>query len=153
MVDPMLCARSTTGPENTPMLFEESQLSQGSEHPHTWKPLSLKRASLVCTLTGAVLLLGVTGFLHYEDYQNGAVLIASEGEEFSVTQVFLSRYLPTILVVLYGILISIIDLDIKRLEPWYTLSASNASSGTSPLLCRYDTDFVLIAIAKAFCRR
>lgn len=98
-------------------------------------------------------MLGVTGFLHHENYKNGAVLVADGGDEFSVGQIFLSRYLPTILVVLYGISISIIDLDVKRLEPWYALSTGSASNGTSPLLCRYDTDFVLTVMAKAFCRR
>jgi len=149
----MFSARTATSPENTPILSGESQATQGSEQPYSWKPLSLKRVSLVCTLLGAILLLAVTGFLHHENYQNGAVLVADDGNEFSNGQIFLARYLPTILVVLYGMLISTIDLDIKRLEPWYAISAGSASSGTSPLLCRYDTDFVLTVMAKAFCRR
>lgn len=98
-------------------------------------------------------MLGVTAFLHHKNHKNGAVLVADNGDEFSVGQIFLSRYLPTILVVLYGMSISIIDLDIKRLEPWYSLSTGDTSSGTSPLLCRYDTDFVLTVMAKAFRRR
>jgi len=98
-------------------------------------------------------LLVCTGLLHFKDHKDGAVLFANTANEFSSVQDFLIRYLPTTLVVLYGTLITLIDLDVKRLEPWYQMSDATAETQWPPLLCQYDTSFVLTAIARALCRR
>lgn len=114
-----------------------------------WKPTSLKRHVLAGILFGALILLGCTTSLHFKDQKDGAVLFATGATGFSSVQDFLVRYLPTILVVLYGMLVAVIDLDVKRLEPWYQLSADGVAPQGSPLLCRYDTDFVLTVMARA----
>lgn len=149
----MFSGQGTTSPEKTPILDEEPQSYPSLNNPRSWRPLSLKRFFLLGTWLGALLLLGVTAFLHYLDHKNGAVLIADDGDGFTIGETFMSRYLPTILVVVYGILIALIDLDVKRLEPWYSLSEPGDFQGENPLLCRYDTGFVLSVMVKAFRKR
>ncbi|KAK5937167.1 hypothetical protein PMZ80_010467 [Knufia obscura] len=118
-----------------------------------WRPVSLTRQVLAVALLGALALLGGTTFLHYTDHEIGAVLFAGGSNDFTSIQDFLVRYLPTILVVLYGMLIAVIDLDVKRLEPWYQLSIEHLGRRISPLSCRYDTDFVLTVMARALHNR
>lgn len=99
------------------------------------------------------LLLGVTVILHLIDSQRGTLFVAAAGEELSVFDLFLIRYLPTILLVTYGTWISTLDLDIKRLEPWIWLSSWPATSKESPLLCRYDTNFVGTVLVESIKKR
>lgn len=150
----MSSLRSLDPAENTPILSNKSFRISQSQTPVLWKPASLKRSSLAGILLGALILCGCTGFLHFKDYKNGAVLFANDGNDFSVLQTFGIRYLPTILVVVYGTMITVVDLDVKRLEPWFKLSGSKHAGFTvSPLLCRYDTDFVLNVMVKALRHR
>lgn len=68
--------------------------------------------------------------------------------DLSNIQTFAVQYFPTILIVAFGIWVSILDLDIKRLDPWCRLSAASGCS-SRVLFCRYDSEFVLTAIYKA----
>lgn len=145
----MFSAQKATSPEQTPILGEQPQVGLGQNRTRLWRPLSLKSSFLTSTATGGLILLGIVGYLHFQDLSNGAVIFAKEGSGFTIGELFLFRYLPTILVVLFGMLISLIDLDVKRLEPWYRLSQPSISTEASPLLCRYDTNFVLNVTAKA----
>lgn len=146
----MPSSRSSDVLEKTPILCEQQPHASRHRARKVWKPTSLKQYSLAGTLLWALVLLGCTSFLHFKDYRNGAVLFADAGKPLSNEQNFLVRYLPIILVVFYGMLISVVDLDIKRLEPWYQLSEPKpATRGLPPLLCRYDTDFVLTVANRA----
>lgn len=119
-----------------------------------WRPTSFKRLTLLGALSGSLLLLLATISLHYIEETHGAILFSADGDDFSMAQLFVLRYLPTILVVLYGILISVIDLDVRRLEPWVQLSSEQRKSRRhSPLHCRYDTDFILKVVVQALQRK
>jgi len=150
----MSSCRNSDTLEKTPILCEQQfHVSRPCERKR-WKPTSLKSYFLAGTLLYALTLLCFTSFLHFRDYKYGAVLFADTGEALSNEQDFLVRYLPIMLMVLYGMLISVVDLDIKRLEPWYQLSQPiSAIRGLPPLLCRYDTDFVLTVARRALQHR
>jgi hypothetical protein len=65
------------------------------------------------TVVFSVGLTGVLGILQWEDAGHGALFFASTMDGFSLMESFLHRYFPTIMVVLYGMAFSWIDLDIK----------------------------------------
>lgn len=114
-----------------------------------WRPLSLRTPVLVVTLTSTLGLLVVVGYLHWLNQKSSAILTASGGLSLDLGQLFQARYLPTILVVLYGLWVSIVDLEVKRLEPWYQLSSQADSTRYSPLTCTYDTSFVAWVVFNA----
>jgi len=146
--------RSSDILEETPILCEQPFCTSRACVRKQWKPTSLKPYFLACTLLWALALLGCTSFLHFRDYKDGAILFADSGKALSNEQNFLVRYLPIMLLVLYGMLVSVVDLDIKRLEPWYQLSKPKPTTrGPPPLLCRYDTDFVLTVATRALWHR
>jgi hypothetical protein len=62
---------------------------------------------------------------------------------------FLYRFSPTIITVLYGIGWSWVDLDIKRLEPWFQLAQDGGSSARASLLLQYPVNFLLFVPFKA----
>lgn len=119
----------------------------------TWSPTSFRRSVLTCTTIATALLLSSTILLHLIDSRYGAVFEAIGNSGLSAGQVFLVRYLPTALLVVYGTWISTLDLDVKRLEPWSQLSVPSEHSEDTPLLCRYDTDFILTVLGRALSKK
>lgn len=118
-----------------------------------WRPISQRFTTLAATTLITLILLGLVVVLHYLDYRDGHVFATQDTGSLSPLTGFQVRYLPTILIVLYGMWISTIDLDVRRLEPWYQLSRDPQPHTSSPLLCTYDVDFVLTVMARAFLNR
>lgn len=118
-----------------------------------WRPRALRAQTLAFTTFATALLLVIVIYLHYFDTRYGAIIRGQYGSDLHIQGLFQVRYLPTIIVVLYGTGISIIDLDIKRLEPWFGLSTKAVYHKSSPLMCKYDTDFVLSVMLRALTHR
>lgn len=128
---------------------ESGEKSENKAIATPWKPRTLSIPVLVATILTTFALLAVVGYLHLRNHKYFAILIATNGIKLNLGQLFEVRYLPTILVVLYGIWISVIDLDVKRLEPCYQLSSESKIPAESPLTCTYDTAFVGKVIFRA----
>lgn len=118
-----------------------------------WQPLSLHAYLLTCMMLATAMLLGTTVWLHYVDSTYKRIFPGPSGNGLSERDIFNIRTLPTIVIVLYGIWITVLDLDVKRLEPWRQLSLKHSARSGSPLICRYDTDFILSVLARAFKKR
>jgi len=131
-------------------LTKVEQLSQPP--PTWWRPRSFRRTALLITIICACTLLAIVVVSHVQAYRTGAVLVAEHAGGLSDGQIFLFQYMPTMLIVCFAMWVSVIDLDVKRLEPWYQLSHPDSSSH-SPLLCRYDTDFFLAVLFRSLRRR
>lgn len=69
-------------------------------------------------------------------------MFATSTNEIPIAQSFLYLYLPTIIALLYSIFWSWIDLQIKRLEPYFQLSKPGGASGKDSLLLQYPFDFI-----------
>lgn len=134
--------------ERTPILIDQPFHKESP--PPAWTPFWLRKSLLFCIFICSLLLLGLTIFIHNVERSHGAVLLAVDGVSFSLGQTFLFRYLPTLLLVLFGLVVAIIDMDVKRLSPWFRLSQHQHDDTSSPLLCRYDTDFFLFVLARGF---
>lgn len=118
-----------------------------------WRPATFRRSVLICTTVATSLLFCATVLLHFIDSRFKTIFPATEHGGLSIFQLFLIQYLPIILLVMYGTWISMLDLDIKRLEPWFRLSSRPAKLEESPLLCRYDTKFILTVLASSISKR
>ncbi|KAK5939363.1 hypothetical protein PMZ80_008667 [Knufia obscura] len=122
-----------------PARISISEVEEGSNAWQRWRPLSLRRSSFFATI--------------YLEYRHGAVYFGNNGDSLPELQSALVQYLPVVLAVTYGLWISVIDLDMRRLEPWYRLSNNDDRGRVSPLLCGYDTDFFLSVAKQAFRNR
>lgn len=63
------------------------------------------------------------------------------------------QYFPTILAVVFSIFWAWIDLEVKRLEPYYRLSRDEGALGKDSLLLAYPFGFVPLVPVKAFRQR
>ena len=106
------------------------------DHPN-WKPVSM-RSYYILMLIGVSLGLGI-----FQEWlcrhsialekENSAILEFDEVSKVPLFTFFAWHYLPTLIFVAYGVLWSIMDFDIKRLEPYYQLSQPRGSTAAASL--------------------
>jgi hypothetical protein len=119
----------------------------------SWKPLTFSSSILAPLAICTAGLAAVLGVFQWQSSRNGALLFAATGDTLSSMENFLYRFCPTIIVVLYGMVWSWVDLDVKRLEPWFQLAQNGGSSARTSLLLHYPVDFLLFVPFKAAQRR
>src|SRR5271154_501130 len=130
------------------LLYKALGVSERELHK-PWKPWTLNSGTLISTAVFSVGLAGVPGILQWENARHGALFFASTTDGFSFTENFLYRYFPTIIIVLYGMAFSWIDLDIKRLEPWFQLARNGGAEAEKSVLLQYPVDFLPFVPFKA----
>jgi hypothetical protein len=131
------------------VVTEQELAYQTKESYKPWKPFSLSSSTLIATAIFTSGLAVVLGILQWQNTRHGALFFASTANGFTISEDFLYRYLPTLIVVLYGVAWSWIDLDVMRLEPWYQLAQSGGASADSSLLLQYPADFLPLVPFKA----
>jgi hypothetical protein len=62
-------------------------------------------------------------------------------------------YVPNIVAVLYSLIWSWVDLDVKRMQPWFELSKSEGATAENSLFLDYPYDFIATVPIKAARRR
>lgn len=117
----------------------------------SWKPLTLRWPLLTILVALTLSFIAVLEFLSQKSGNDGG--IAFSDSTFSASTSFGYLYLPTIIAVLYSILWSWIDLDVKRLEPWFQLSKPGGAEAKDSILLHYPFDFLAFAPLKALRRR
>lgn len=85
-------------------------------------------------------------FGHVDDESGGADLLSNANK-------FGFRYFPTLISVIYGLLWTWIDHDIKRLEPYYQLSKPGGALARDSLLLNYPYSLVATVPITAFRRK
>ncbi|KAI9874731.1 MAG: hypothetical protein M1830_009346 [Pleopsidium flavum] len=95
-----------------------------------WKPASLKPIVLVPTILITIAIVIILGLLLWKTRRDGGILFAQKIDDLPAGYSFAYLYLPTIVAVMYSILWSWIDLDVKRLEPFFQLQWAVVCAGT-----------------------
>jgi hypothetical protein len=104
------------------------------------------------SITTIALIIGIQ-ILQNLNAKNGGIAFAASINDFSSTQLFLTQYFPTILAVFFSIIWSWIDLDVKRLEPWFQMSSSEGALASRSILLHYPSDFLAFIPLRAARRR
>jgi hypothetical protein len=81
--------------------------------------------------------------------QDGGILFAARISGLPLSQRFLYLYFPTVIAVLFSIYWAWIDLETKRMEPYYQLSKKDGALGKDSLLLAYPFDFIPLVPIKA----
>ncbi|RLL94368.1 hypothetical protein CFD26_103372 [Aspergillus turcosus] len=108
-----------------------------------WKPFSLKSYYIAMLIVVSLMLAGVQEYLcqkskQWEKEGRGFVVFNSVAEMPTV-EFFCWKYLPTIVMVSYGVLWQIADYEVKRLEPYYQLSQPTGNTAAKSLSLDYVT--------------
>jgi hypothetical protein len=98
-------------------------------------------------------LIAVLQVLLVKSQNNGGIILAPDIKDIPFGTSFLYLYLPTIIALVLSIFWSWVDLQIKRLEPYYQLSKTEGAWGKDSLLLSYAFDFLPFVPFTAFKNR
>ncbi|PVI00457.1 hypothetical protein DM02DRAFT_728559 [Periconia macrospinosa] len=124
-----------------------------SEPRKSWRPPALRPIILILMILVSVALLVTLQLFLIRSNRDQGVIFATSINELPLSRTFIYRYFPTIVAVVYSIFWAWIDLETKRVEPWYRLSREGGSSGKDSLLLTYPFDFAPFVPFRAFKRR
>ncbi|KAK6331589.1 hypothetical protein TWF718_002138 [Orbilia javanica] len=117
-----------------------------------WKPFTIRLPYLIFLNTLTLLFIITIEALYYFSNRNGGLLFMKDIDDLPLGQYFAIQYLPTLIAVLYGIAWSIVDLDCKRLEPFYDLSKETGTNSDT-LFLEYQYQFPLFVPFRALLKR
>lgn len=123
-----------------------------------WKPATLRFPVLGSIFTVTVLMIIGLEILAYlsvgkNNSNGGGLAFAATVDDISTIATVSYLYLPTVIAVIYSIIWSWIDLDSKRLEPWFQLSKPDGAAAEDSLLLQYPFDFLPFVPIRAARRR
>jgi hypothetical protein len=91
----------------------------------------------------------VLQFLLHKSQQDSGIIFAPRINDLPLRDTFLYLYFPTIVAVIFSIYWAWIDLETKRMEPYYQLSKEDGALGKDSLLLHYPFDFIPLVPLKA----
>ncbi|SCV34078.1 uncharacterized protein FFFS_04190 [Fusarium fujikuroi] len=128
-------ARTTTG-------VKEVSPEEKDYRTKGWKPLSLSRPILLAVIALTILLAIAVETITQRSAAQGGLALSVSLEDMPNYARFSYLYAPTVVAVLYSMIWSWIDLDVKRMQPWLELSKPNGATAEDSLFLDYQYDFV-----------
>ncbi|KAJ4187236.1 hypothetical protein NW755_007329 [Fusarium falciforme] len=114
-----------------------------------WKPLSLSTPILLAVIALTLLLAAAVETIAQRSAAQGGLALSPTLDDLPGYAKFSYLYVPTIIAVLYSIIWSWIDLDVKRMQPWFELSKPKGATAENSLFLDYQYDFVAFVPFKA----
>jgi hypothetical protein len=128
---------------NSPFSASSGKTQAISEPLHAiWKPTAFRTAPLLVATLVSWALIAILQLLLVKSQEDGGIIFANNIEKLPFGMSFLYLYLPTVIALVLSIFWSWIDLQIKRLEPYYQLSKPGGAWGKDSLLLSYPFDFL-----------
>ncbi|KAH9882358.1 hypothetical protein J1614_000594 [Plenodomus biglobosus] len=118
-----------------------------------WKPAALRAPVLIFTAFTCWSLIAILQYFLIKSQQDGGILFAPKISNLPRSQQFLYLYFPTVLAVIFSMYWAWIDLETKRMEPYYQLSKDGGALGKDCLLLQYPFDFLPLVPIRAFRER
>ncbi|KAH8695453.1 hypothetical protein BGW36DRAFT_298765 [Talaromyces proteolyticus] len=118
-----------------------------------WKPISMKTPYMLMLIITSLVLAGVQEYLYQrsrslEDQGQGLIQYDTIND-IPVAEFFAWKYLPTMVMVAFGVLWQLMEYNVKRLEPYYQLSQPTGNSAAKSLNLDYITTFPYFVPIKA----
>ncbi|KAM0357329.1 hypothetical protein ACHAPZ_006919 [Fusarium culmorum] len=127
------------------------EVSKEDEYARTkgWKPLSLSTPILLAVIALTILLAIAVETLAQRSASQGGLALSPSLKDMPEYAKFGYLYVPTIIAVLYSMIWSWIDLDVKRMQPWFEMSKRDGATAENSLFLDYQYDFVAFVPFKA----
>ncbi|KFY51237.1 hypothetical protein V496_08896 [Pseudogymnoascus sp. VKM F-4515 (FW-2607)] len=135
-----------------------STIDGATERKPLWKPATLRFPVLGSIFTVTVLMIIGLEILAYlsigkNNSNGGGLAFAATVDDISTVATVSYLYLPTVIAVIYSMVWSWVDLDSKRLEPWFQLSKPEGAAAEDSILLQYPFDFLPFVPIRAARRR
>ncbi|KAF7559002.1 hypothetical protein G7046_g5158 [Stylonectria norvegica] len=114
-----------------------------------WKPLSLSAPILGAIIAFTLLLAAAIETLAQRSSAAGGLALSPSLDEIPALATFAYLYVPNTVAVLYSLVWSWVDLDAKRMQPWFELSKPDGATAANSLFLDYQYDFVASVPVKA----
>ncbi|OQO13974.1 hypothetical protein B0A48_00849 [Cryoendolithus antarcticus] len=118
-----------------------------------WKPITLRLPYLSSLVLITLALIAIIQWLLFRSRADQGILSAPNINKLPLRTSFLYLYLPTIISVIYSFLWTWVDLDVKRLEPYFQLSKTGGATADHSILLHYPFDFLASVPLKAVRRK
>ncbi|TDZ19589.1 hypothetical protein Cob_v007900 [Colletotrichum orbiculare MAFF 240422] len=132
---------------------KDKQCSPDKAHQHGWKPLTVSAVVLFSFALASFILAAMIEILAQQSSRNGGLALSPSPNDIPAYARFGYLFLPTIIAVVYSLLWSWIDLDVKRIQPWVEMSKPEGATATRSIFLDYPYDFVAFAPVRAARRR
>lgn len=111
-------------------------------------------APILTLLTILTLLIGVAiEVLAQLSRSRGGLALSRTQDEIPQYAMISYLYAPNIIAVLYSLVWSWVDLDVKRMQPWFELSKPEGATAENSMFLDYPYDFIATVPIKAARRR
>ncbi|PUU79492.1 hypothetical protein B9Z19DRAFT_1125086 [Tuber borchii] len=107
-----------------------------------WRPLTLRAPTIIASLIITIALIALIEYINKVSIEEKALFFAERAEDFPMGVVFCYRYLPQMIVVALGVGWAAVDLDVKRLEPYFQLSKPEGVTASNSIFLHYPFDFI-----------
>ncbi|KAF1847953.1 uncharacterized protein K460DRAFT_363968 [Cucurbitaria berberidis CBS 394.84] len=114
-----------------------------------WTPPALRVPVLVITVLMCWALIAILQYLLIRSQRDSGIMFAPKINDLPLRKTFFYQHFPTIVSVVFSIYWAWIDLETKRMEPYYQLSKKNGALGKDSLLLHYPFDFLPLVPLKA----
>lgn len=118
-----------------------------------WKPPALRAPVLILTILTCWSLIAVLQVLLNRSQRDSGIIFATRISDLPLKDAFLYLYFPTVVAVTISIHWTWIDVETKRVEPYYQLSKPEGALGRDSLLLEYPFDFLPLVPIKALKNR
>ncbi|RTE79961.1 hypothetical protein BHE90_005539 [Fusarium euwallaceae] len=122
---------------------------EAEEPTKGWKPLSLSTPILSAVIALTLLLAAAVETIAQRSAAQGGLALSSTLDDLPGYAKFSYLYVPTIIAVLYSMVWSWIDLDVKRMQPWFELSKPKGATAENSLFLDYQYEFVALVPFRA----
>ncbi len=119
----------------------------------SWRPSSLSRPVLLSFLSISLLFVVILEVLSWINRHKGAIAFADSERGLGPAVIFAYLYLPIIIAIVYSNVWSWVDLDVKRLEPYFQMSKEEGAPPRDSMHLHYPFEFVAFAPLRALRRR
>lgn len=128
------------------------------ERKRNWKPVTLRfpiLGSIFAVTVSMIIGLEILSYVSIgkNNANGGGLAFAATVDDLSVAATFSYLYLPTVIAVIYSMVWNWVDLDSKRLEPWFQLSKPEGATAENSILLQYPFDFLAFVPMRAARRR
>jgi hypothetical protein len=134
-------------------LDDEDGKDSATEAEKPWRPVTLRWPFLSGLILITIALIAIIQWLLYVSRRDQGIIFAKDINKLPLRRSFSYMYLPTVISVIYSFLWTWVDLDVKRLEPYFQLSKDGGASAEDSVLLSYPLEFLMTLPFTAFKRR
>lgn len=107
-----------------------------------WRRFILQGLTLMTSLLTGVAIIAFIEYINKISTEEEALFFAERTEDFPMGVVFCYRYLPQMVVVGLGVGRAAVDLDVKRLGPYFQLSKPEGATSGNLIFLHYSFHFI-----------